>query len=60
MLYEFLNKQFGSDESGPLRTTGFVPVPRARPSRHTLPSANLVPPWRGPQPTDTPRVAMPS
>ena len=60
MLYEFLNKQFGSDGSGPLRTTRFVPVPHARPSHHTLQPADLVFPWRGPQPTDTPRMATPS
>ena len=47
MLYEFLNKQFESGESGPLRTTRFVPVPRARPSHHTLQPADLIPPWRG-------------
>jgi Family of unknown function (DUF5330) len=55
MLYEFFREQFGSDESPPERTTRFVPVPRARPSQHTLQPADLVPPWRGPQPTDTPR-----
>jgi Family of unknown function (DUF5330) len=36
MLYEFLSEQFASDDTRPGRTTDFVPVPRARPSRHTL------------------------
>src|SRR5580765_1158120 len=46
MLYEFLSEQFGSDESRPVRTTGSVSVPPARPSQHTLLPADLVPPWR--------------
>lgn len=36
MLYEFLNEQFGSDESRPGRTAGSLPLPPARPSQHTL------------------------
>ena len=36
MLYEFLGEQFASDGTRPVRTAGSVPVPRARPSRHTL------------------------
>jgi hypothetical protein len=55
MLYEFLREQFGVGEVGPSRTTNFVPVPRARPSKDTLQPPDLVPPWRSPQPTDTPR-----
>jgi hypothetical protein len=55
MLYEFLREQFGIDETRPARTTGFVPVPRARLSPDTLQPADLVPAWRSPQPTDTPR-----
>jgi hypothetical protein len=43
----------------PARTTGSVPVPRARPSQHTLQPTDLVPPWRGPQPADTPRDKRP-
>jgi Family of unknown function (DUF5330) len=31
MLYEFLREQFEIDETRPARTTGFVPVQRARP-----------------------------
>ena len=48
IVYEFLNVQFGSDESRPLRTTGAVPTPPARPSQHTLRPTDLAPPWRGP------------
>jgi hypothetical protein len=60
MLYEFLSAQFGSDESRSSRTTGFVPVPRARPSQDTLRPADLVPPWRSPQPSDAPRDKRPA
>jgi hypothetical protein len=51
MLYEFLSEQLESEESGSVRTTGSVPVPPARPSRHMLQPADLVPSWRSPQPT---------
>jgi hypothetical protein len=44
ILYEFFNVQFGSDESRPLRTTGAVPIPPARPSQHTLRPTDLAPP----------------
>jgi hypothetical protein len=50
MLYEFLNERFGSDEAGPVRATGSVPLPPTRPSQHTLRPDDLAPPWRGPQP----------
>jgi hypothetical protein len=55
MLYEFLSEQFGSDEPKPTQAKESVPVPPARPLQHTLRPADLAPPWRGPQPTDTPR-----
>jgi hypothetical protein len=53
ILYEFLSVQFGSEETGPLRITGSLPIPTKRPSQHTLRPADFVPPWRGPQPSDT-------
>lgn len=59
MLYEFLSKQFGSDDSRTVQTTESVPVPPARPSQQTLRPVDLVPPWHGPQPTDTPRNERP-
>ena len=59
MLYEFLSERFGSNESRPARTTDSVPVPPARPSQQTLRPVDLVPPWRGPDPTDTPRDKRP-
>jgi hypothetical protein len=55
ILYEFLSEQFGSQESRSVRTKVSVPIPPARPSQHTLRPTDLAPPWRGPQPTDTPR-----
>lgn len=56
ILYEFLSKQFGSHEPGGIQTTGSVPVPpRSASSQQTLQPADLVPAWRGPQPTDTQR-----
>jgi Family of unknown function (DUF5330) len=51
ILYEFLSEQ----ESRSVRTKGSVPIPPARPSQHTLRPTDLAPPWRSPQPTDTPR-----
>ena len=51
ILYEFLSEQSGSQESRSVRSKGSVP----RPSQHTLRPTDLAPPWRGPQPTDTPR-----
>ena len=59
MLYEFLSERFGSDESRRVQTTESVPLPPARPSQQTLRPVDLVPPWRGPQPTDTPRDERP-
>lgn len=59
MLYEFLSERFGSNEPRPARTTDSVPVPPARPSQQTLRPVDLVPPWRGPDPTDTPRDKRP-
>jgi hypothetical protein len=58
MLYEFLSERFGPDEQEavqpqPVKSTGSVPVPAARPSQHTLRPADLVPAWRGPQPQRT-------
>jgi hypothetical protein len=56
MVYEFLNEQLGSTESGPMTTSAMstagptVPRPAARPSQHTLTPADLAPDWRGPQP----------
>lgn len=59
MLYEFLSERFGTNERRPARTTDSVPVPPARPSQQTLRPVDLVPPWRGPDPTDTPRDKRP-
>ena len=36
-----------------------VPLPPARPSQHTLTPADLVPPWRGPQPHREARRVVP-
>jgi Family of unknown function (DUF5330) len=55
ILHEFLSEKFGSQESRSVRTKGSVLIPPARPSQHTLRPTDLAPPWRGPQPTDTPR-----
>jgi hypothetical protein len=51
ILYEFLGDQFGPHESRSLRTKDSIPIPPAKPSQHTLRPTDLVPPWRGPQPT---------
>lgn len=59
MLYEFLSERFGTNEPRRARTTDSVPVPSARPSQQTLRPVDLVPPWRGPDPTDTPRDKRP-
>jgi hypothetical protein len=59
MLYEFLSEQFASNESRPTPTTDPVPAPPARLPPQTLRPADLVPPWRGPQPTETPREKQP-
>lgn len=48
MLYEFLNEQFGPQE------TGSVGRP-ARASQHNLTPDDLAPVWRGPQPRRDPR-----
>lgn len=50
MLYEFLNDQFGSNETVTTASTKPVPLPAARPSQQTLTPADLAPTWRGPQP----------
>ena len=53
MLYEYLNERLGPHDAGPAAaaTTGkAVPLPQARPSRHTLIPADLAPAWAGPQP----------
>jgi hypothetical protein len=55
ILYEFLSEQFGSHEPRSVRTMGSIPIPRVRPSQHTLRPTDLAPPWRGPRPTDSPR-----
>jgi hypothetical protein len=52
ILYEFLQEQFGSDDTATVQSTGTVP---AKPSQHTLRPADLSPPWRGPQPRDSDR-----
>ena len=52
ILYEFLGHQFGSDDSGSVRTEGVAIQPA---SQQTLLPADLLPPWHGPQPIDTPR-----
>jgi hypothetical protein len=53
MLYEFLNEQFGPQETGTVAGTDGakgVPLPPTRPSQHTLTGTDLGPAWRGPQP----------
>lgn len=53
ILYEFLNEKFGSEE--PMRATGSIPLPAARPSQHTLKPSDLAPGWREPQPVKSAR-----
>jgi uncharacterized protein DUF5330 len=61
-LYEFLNEQFGPQETGTVASTNgakaapesaktgpAVPLPPARRSQHTLNGTDLGPVWRGPQ-----------
>jgi hypothetical protein len=53
MLYEFLSEQFDLKESRPAPTTNAVPTrPLGLPAQ-TLRPADLVPPWRDPQPVET-------
>jgi len=58
ILYEFLGHQFGSDDSGSVRTTEGVAI--QPPSQQTLWPTDLLPPWHGPQPIDTPRDKQPT
>jgi Family of unknown function (DUF5330) len=46
MLYEFLTEQFGPNETGSIKGAGSGTA-----SQNTLNPADLVPAWRGPQPT---------
>jgi hypothetical protein len=56
MVYEFLNEQLGSSDTGPMTTSSTstagppVPLPAARPLQHTLTPADLTPDWHAPQP----------
>jgi hypothetical protein len=52
MLYEYLNEHRAAADAAPrgAADSGRVPVPPARPSQHTLTTADLAPAWRGPQP----------
>jgi len=54
ILYDFLSEQFGTPQAQP-RVTGSIPLPQPKPSpsQNTLRPADLVPPWRGPQPVMT-------
>jgi hypothetical protein len=58
MLYEFLSERLEND-SRPLRTTESVAFPLARQLQDALRPADLVPLWRGPPLTDTPRLGAP-
>jgi Family of unknown function (DUF5330) len=49
MLYEYLNEHLGAHDTGmPVNAAPgkAVPMPTARPSQHTLSSADLAPAWR--------------
>jgi hypothetical protein len=51
MLYEFLSEHVGETGAVTKVSAGkSVPMPQARPSQHTLTSADTAPAWRGPQP----------
>ncbi len=53
MLYEYLNEHLGPSDTGTVTNAAAgkaVPLPPARPSRHTLSPADVATPWRGPQP----------
>jgi uncharacterized protein DUF5330 len=52
LLYEYLNEHFGAHDSPATAGTTGKPAaaPASRPSQHTLSPADVVPPWRGPQP----------
>ncbi len=48
MIYEYLTERLGSHASGSLVNAAAgkaVPLPTARPSQHTLSSADLAPAW---------------
>jgi hypothetical protein len=63
MLYEYLNDQLGSNEADAVASTRnatTVPLPPGRRSRDTLAPADLVPPWRGPQPRKEGRTDGPA
>ncbi len=55
LLFEFLSERFGSNQSRSQGTRDSVPLPLARPPEYTLRPADLVPSWRRPPLTDTPR-----
>src|SRR5437868_5658262 len=52
LLYEYLNEHFGArDAAVPASLAGkTLPTPATGSSQHTLLPADLIPPWRGPQP----------
>ena len=52
MLYEFLNEQFGPQETGSVGAAG---APAAKASQQSLTPDDLAPAWRGPQPRRDPR-----
>jgi Family of unknown function (DUF5330) len=52
ILYEFLSEQFGSYGRRPEQITASPPIPPRTPLQDTLRPADLVPPWRAPQPVD--------
>jgi Family of unknown function (DUF5330) len=63
MLYEYLNEQLGSHDTGTAAdaaTDKAVPMPTARPSQHTLSPTDLAPAWRGPQPRKEARSDRPA
>ena len=52
MIYEYLSERLGSHDSGsPVNAAAgkAVPLPTARPSQHTLSSADLAPTWHSAQ-----------
>jgi hypothetical protein len=52
MLYELLTEQFGPNETGSIKgARGSAPAPSGAAPQNTLGPADLVPVWRGPQPT---------
>jgi hypothetical protein len=55
LLYEFLNEQFGPNDTGAIARPSSdpgktVPLPVTRPSQHTLAPTDLGPAWRSAQP----------